>query len=757
MNTGEFNFRSVLDQRTKRIDHYAYKLGETNSYGMDVAFGDNLDIDEERMAVWIPFADGNRRDGVGDLLEVAGINTERHRQNPIILFDHGKQVTLPIGLAEDPHSKHYMVVIDPVLKLAKCKAFFYQSSINKDHAIFCEQLFDLMAKRYVRAGSIGYQVIHARELGPDYERGTPKGLHLLATMMLEASAVVMPANQDTVRKALALPRVCGKPLSTALVKCLTPYAPETKAIVVGGYKSVPSVTEVKQKMISAGLDVLTVTQSGGKLIVMVDRAQTKKAEQIVTSSGWVNEVKIQGGDKAMKGIKSLRQLYRKKAISQDTFKGILNRLRPGESKTIAGCRVVRSNPPRNDSRFAQDAQFSIDGGEWMSLDAAAAWLFRVSPVKSIEAQPSSDISPEKARQILKDGTVHGHPLTDKQRRMFGAAAGRGKSVRDLYKRKAAPRYSNVSDYNVGEHVAARGYLSYIGSSGKTEPFAKTGERLKVVNIESNGMITVRRADGATASFSSAEVRKTKGLEPARKDLSNIRMKYRRTKGFKRTLKKGVAGSSMVYVRNKDLEAIKKHASDRGLDFKHVGVKNGLEKIRLTGDEKAIDEAAKQFGRPLKSFGRCTKAFSWNGQMDQPVRITGGEYAGMTGKIYGQLPKHGAVGTSRGKFSDIYRVQIDGFGKPGGWDGKVTINADFLQAKALILDPSKPLKQNMTRAQVKESWLRNKGSIRAYFESQGFSPGLIERLESEMHSGKYPWEMSLETRDQERKVAALLTK
>jgi hypothetical protein len=36
-----------------------------------------------------------------------------------------------------------------------------------------------------------------------------------------------------------------------------------------------------------------------------------------------------------------------------------------------------------------------------------------------------DISAAKAREILHDGTVHGHPLTDKQRRFFGFIAGGG--------------------------------------------------------------------------------------------------------------------------------------------------------------------------------------------------------------------------------------------------------------------------------------------------------------------------------------------
>lgn len=35
-----------------------------------------------------------------------------------------------------------------------------------------------------------------------------------------------------------------------------------------------------------------------------------------------------------------------------------------------------------------------------------------------------EIAPAKAKEILRDGTVHGKPLTPAQRGMFGAAAGR---------------------------------------------------------------------------------------------------------------------------------------------------------------------------------------------------------------------------------------------------------------------------------------------------------------------------------------------
>lgn len=37
-----------------------------------------------------------------------------------------------------------------------------------------------------------------------------------------------------------------------------------------------------------------------------------------------------------------------------------------------------------------------------------------------------DMSPEKARTILHDKSIRGHPLTPKQRGLFGAIAGKGR-------------------------------------------------------------------------------------------------------------------------------------------------------------------------------------------------------------------------------------------------------------------------------------------------------------------------------------------
>jgi len=275
---------ALFGNRDKSLDttKYSYKLAGSN-YGLAMAI-DHFDIDEKRMSLRFPFASSVARDGVGDLLEVGGIRLDRHAKNPIVGLDHFKHVQLPIGKAEDPETGAYTVDIDMLGKTAWLTCFFYQGkgglgarqNDEYDHALLCEQLFDLAAKRYIRAGSIGYQVVKALKLPADYEQGTPPGLHLLVTLMLEGSLVVLPANGDTVRKALALPQVCGKALSPVLVKSLSPYAEPSKVMTNGigekeKAKSIPTGSfsqEQLAKSIPAGVNakfVINLMVSSGRV------------------------------------------------------------------------------------------------------------------------------------------------------------------------------------------------------------------------------------------------------------------------------------------------------------------------------------------------------------------------------------------------------------------------------------------------------------------------------------------------------------
>lgn len=62
----------------------------------------------------------------------------------------------------------------------------------------------------------------------------------------------------------------------------------------------------------------------------------------------------------------------------------------------------------------------------------------------------NDLSPDKAREILRDGTANGKALTSRQKRYMGWVAG-GKKRRA----KSKPRVISVSDFRkhmTGEHM-----------------------------------------------------------------------------------------------------------------------------------------------------------------------------------------------------------------------------------------------------------------------------------------------------------------
>lgn len=93
-------------------------------------------------------------------------------------------------------------------------------------------------------------------------------------------------------------------------------------------------------------------------------------------------------------------------------------------------------------------------------------------------QPSAGISPEKAKTILRDGEVRGHPLTSKQRGMFGAAAGHEKNAKPrIGGQGVTPTEFNAGPAKGGLRQAAdlanlrQGYGNAIGKAVEQEEAA----------------------------------------------------------------------------------------------------------------------------------------------------------------------------------------------------------------------------------------------------------------------------------------------
>lgn len=71
-----------------------------------------------------------------------------------------------------------------------------------------------------------------------------------------------------------------------------------------------------------------------------------------------------------------KKIFRE-SFSPDVYKRVLGRIMPGQSKTIGNVKVVRNAPPKADTRFSHEPLFSLNGGEWLSVDSAAQELFKL--------------------------------------------------------------------------------------------------------------------------------------------------------------------------------------------------------------------------------------------------------------------------------------------------------------------------------------------------------------------------------------------
>lgn len=539
MTNGTTRLSEFFRRRGKSLPKaYSYQLGEdAGRFGLDVFGGSELRVDESRMAVFVPYADGNARDGVGDLLEVQGIDHTRHQRNPIVLYDHGKDVTLPVGSAEDPDTNEYSVEQDEHSRTEGGWCFYYQGKgLGGDergsHALFCEQLFDLQCRKLVRGGSLGYTIIEASKLPADHRTGTPEGLHLIRTKMLEFSVVVLPCNEDTVGKAwdeqranewfrkgmqdatrriLCLPHVCGKRMSPYLVKSLAPWAPPRKSQMGYEGKSCKCDGTPGQcrcpNAVKAMLGTGTKAQSSGSYRVMVGDSGT-----------WVEEA------------------------SSNSFAECSNYARVVLKPQ--GYKKIKIVGPDGEFEVKQDAP--SQGGRKKGLGEHSAKMLRKRATELCQ-QATQEFGIRVS--VVEDGRELGSykiQSTDRTKlpaRVLGdwlkdqgvTVAGEGSSILLIKSLPGAEQKTrmaataNTTGYAPGDKVAARELLRAGNFGPSRYTFANPGDKLEVVASDPGGRILVRNPSGKTEYFSSAQLRKTKELEQE-KSLAELRKHYGKAQG-----------------------------------------------------------------------------------------------------------------------------------------------------------------------------------------------------------------------------------
>jgi hypothetical protein len=555
----------ALVHGTKELQEKAFAYPIVgDQYGLDYLAEDLMEIDQSAMTALFCYADGRRRDGVGDLLNVEGIDTSRHVRVPNILFDHGKGAGVygswPIALGEDRDTRAYTNDIDPSIQKARIKAFFYQGKgidgpVNRadeyEFALHCQQIFDLCVRGFFRSGSIGYQIMQGRELPPDYEQGIQKGVHLIRVKMLEASIVITPANQDTVgksfshdpvRELICKDGVCGKPLSGVLRKSLEPY-------------------------------------------------MGKKVEQL----GWEPRNHDCGCE--------VKSMVKKKSFATN----------PLESRTDYENPLSNSEVPNSDWKPGLGAKgvkyITHDGSHWTvhaesgrvlgehpTKEAAEAQLRAVEAnkhkAKSLRKKYRKCAVQEKLNESFVDDQLGDTVDQDFPSNDVGLKV---KSLRAKYKafREVGGELGTAAGVEGGPvGMAAGGAVGEKIGSKIDEKLDEKSKDYKDNPTESRTGYQNPLSDAPKGRNIAA-----RKLPVSGKKLKDVRLKYRAP--ARRRFRKSIAGISHMSVRSKDVEAARQAAESKGVKFLLLGPGDpGIDRVKLMGDDSCIDEIARTFGKGL---------------------------------------------------------------------------------------------------------------------------------------------------------------
>lgn len=212
--------------------NYQYKT--SHGYGLACA-SKAVELDTQTMSARAIFSTDSL-DRVGDVLRTAGIDTSNHIKNPVILWNHGLQFSIPIGKAVDPEGNYTVEIGESE---AYQRTFFSQSLLE------AEQIYRLIEEGVISANSIGYRPLQAKRMKADPGSLTKPGLYLESVELLEVSWVGVPANQDCVRAALSRDKICGKSLSPSIRRGLLPLLAKTTSVTV------PVLTRVKGTKMSS--------------------------------------------------------------------------------------------------------------------------------------------------------------------------------------------------------------------------------------------------------------------------------------------------------------------------------------------------------------------------------------------------------------------------------------------------------------------------------------------------------------------------
>lgn len=201
---------SIVSGRARHVG-LSYKVAE--SLALDVVSNPSVDTNAMSATAVISTPTVDR---VGDLLVPGGCRLENYIKNPVVLWNHGFEISAPIGKSIDPAG-----VLSVRIGPEYVEATSYFSQTLREAA----QIFELIVEGIVKATSVRETPIVS-----SYKRDPEFGEILLVEEweLEEWSWVPVGCNPDAVAKALHRGKLAGSQISDTVLKSLMAIAPTLK-------------------------------------------------------------------------------------------------------------------------------------------------------------------------------------------------------------------------------------------------------------------------------------------------------------------------------------------------------------------------------------------------------------------------------------------------------------------------------------------------------------------------------------------------
>lgn len=450
------------------------------------------------------------KDRDGDVVVPTGRHGENYERSPVWFFGH-QEWEIPIGTSweDGPGSPVMVEVYDDRIRQG-CK--FDRADPDADY------LYGKVKRGYLNSTSIAFIPIVAHRLD-EVEKarhqnhpGVPPGWYFAEWDHTETSLVGLGSNQEALRDSIDQEKGWITP---RLYKGLTTFAARPRGRCFSGY--CPPVRGKRKGM--GGACGCKDCQEGHECPCEkdVNFGGTQGVAEVGTQAGEIDRTKAgrwfvvdESGQDIDGPFTSQGQAEASKTYH---VSGPLRRhnLRVVERGFGGGTEATFLVKPEEYSRFYNDARsaglrlldrepdergnVNVLGSEDAVAGLRGRWRLIGPPElrRSMKALPSeeADVTPEKACTILRDGEVHGKPLTEAQRGMFGAICGRKKGWQQLIPQAKAllgkqltTTSGTAGGYTV--HSDRPGKIQQDGGKGSTETATDTEGHLVCMNCNGDG-------------------------------------------------------------------------------------------------------------------------------------------------------------------------------------------------------------------------------------------------------------------------------